>query len=183
MSGVTPSHVQGDFLREEPILDEEEIGREVRAFARRRRRTFAQQQAHEREQRERAERERAEDERERQELRERLREAARLSVPAPPTVPAWARGGETVEMSVGGKWVPAKVLYALTGDVEVSLRVRRVGRTRSGASYRSTRRYLSGLRPLSAPLPPEPANVYADWLEENGEARAAARLREAFPLG
>jgi hypothetical protein len=33
------------------------------------------------------------------------------------------------------------------------------------------------------PLDPLPANVYADWLEEHGEHRAAALLREAFPLG
>lgn len=26
-------------------------------------------------------------------------------------------------------------------------------------------------------------NVYADWLEENGEVRAAEKLRTAFPLG
>lgn len=26
------------------------------------------------------------------------------------------------------------------------------------------------------------ANVYADWLEEHGESRAAAKLRSAFPI-
>lgn len=32
-------------------------------------------------------------------------------------------------------------------------------------------------------LPDTPtANVYADWLEENGELAAAHKLREAFPL-
>jgi hypothetical protein len=32
-------------------------------------------------------------------------------------------------------------------------------------------------------LPPAAANVYADWLEDNGEPAAAAKLRAAFPLG
>jgi hypothetical protein len=31
-------------------------------------------------------------------------------------------------------------------------------------------------------LPPEPGNVFADWLEDNGEPVAAAKLRQAFPL-
>lgn len=32
-------------------------------------------------------------------------------------------------------------------------------------------------------LPPAPANVYADWLEDHGQHEAARMLREAFPLG
>jgi hypothetical protein len=38
---------------------------------------------------------------------------------------------------------------------------------------------------VEAPWPgnPVPANVYADFLDERGESRAAALLREAFPLG
>lgn len=31
-------------------------------------------------------------------------------------------------------------------------------------------------------LDPITANVFADWLEENGENRAAAKLRSAFPI-
>lgn len=31
-------------------------------------------------------------------------------------------------------------------------------------------------------LPPLTANVYADWLDENGEPMAAAKLRAAFPM-
>lgn len=40
-----------------------------------------------------------------------------------------------------------------------------------------------GVPPLPGGLDPTAAQVYADWLEENGEPGAAAKLRGAFPLG
>lgn len=36
-------------------------------------------------------------------------------------------------------------------------------------------------KPVTA-VDPLSANVYADWLEENGEASAAMKLRKAFPI-
>jgi len=35
---------------------------------------------------------------------------------------------------------------------------------------------------LASRYDPLTANVFADWLEENGEIRAAAKLRAVFPL-
>ena len=61
-----------------------------------------------------------------------------------------------------------------------TLLLRRVGKTRSGFRYPPTRRWPRDLRP--AVCDPLSATVHADWLEENGEAQAAAKLRKAFPL-
>jgi hypothetical protein len=59
--------------------------------------------------------------------------------------------------------------------------VRRGGLTPSGCLYPTLYLWSDSLR-LPQHLDPVPANIYADWLDEHGEYRAATMLREAFPL-
>jgi hypothetical protein len=64
----------------------------------------------------------------------------------------------------------------------VRVTVRRVGKTRTGHPYPHFTRTADYLQRL--PRPDAPAfHVAADWLDENGEPMAAAKLRQAFPLG
>lgn len=78
-----------------------------------------------------------------------------------------------------GKWQTGRVVRFDANFVNVV--VRKVGRTKSGIQFRLQSFPISRMRrPFE--FPPEPANVFADWLEENGEARAAEKLRQAFPL-
>ncbi len=55
------------------------------------------------------------------------------------------------------------------------LRCRRVGTTRG----RAIDRFLSQVRPTGDTVT---ANVFSDWLEDNGFPEAGAALRAAFPL-
>jgi hypothetical protein len=77
--------------------------------------------------------------------------------------------------------------FAANERGELCVRIRRDGPSGDGLTPSGKVRqpevfHHSYLRRLPA-LPPIPANVYADWLDEQGEHRAAALLREAFPLG
>jgi uncharacterized protein (TIGR02996 family) len=64
-----------------------------------------------------------------------------------------------------------------------------IPRLTAGAPRAEVRAYYNSLPAEDAAAregPPDPdaltANVYADWLEDNGEPAAAAKLRAAFPL-
>jgi uncharacterized protein (TIGR02996 family) len=92
--------------------------------------------------------------------------------------------GQLVEARVGGVWREVKVL-ALLGEepARPRLLVRRTGYTRGGTRFPPLRRYPVEVRPHPADLYDHlPANVFADWLEERGQAEAARMLRAAFPL-
>lgn len=89
--------------------------------------------------------------------------------------------GERVEVRLqGGRWVQAIVEVAS------------VAHTREGAllTVRREKPSPGGRRPryhlhpseVRAPRDPRPANVYADWLADNGFHAAADALRSAFPL-
>ncbi len=66
--------------------------------------------------------------------------------------------------------------------IDPSVRVRRVGKTSGGTRFPAGNRRCSELsRSPKADAPT--VHVVADWLEENDEERAAAKLRRAFPLG
>jgi hypothetical protein len=88
--------------------------------------------------------------------------------------------GDKVEILVGDCWYRAAVEEVLADTVIA----RREGKNLSGSVY-SRRRIDSGrVRPLTE-VPPgayPQGNIFADWLEENDEPRAAAKLREAFPM-
>lgn len=95
--------------------------------------------------------------------------------------------GERLEAFLGNEWVPVYTVpyddsyqpqegYAV-GTVFVAFR--RAGRTRSGSLYPWRQAPADCLR---RPANPIPANVYADWLEENGYDEAGQELRKAFPL-
>lgn len=97
--------------------------------------------------------------------------------------------GDVVEAKLSGKWVKARV----SGDAWIDpnerleflatkLKVRRPGVDAGGRPHGSWTKTANEVR-LLAYLEPAAANVYADWLEEHGELRAAQKLREAFPLG
>jgi hypothetical protein len=58
---------------------------------------------------------------------------------------------------------------------------RRGGLTSKGHLYPTWYFGPDSVRPPQH-LDPVPANIYADFLDEHGEHRAAAMLREAFPL-
>lgn len=90
------------------------------------------------------------------------------------------RTGDVVEFRVRDELVQGKVIYPLP-SVRGFLRIRRLGFKTDGSSYlplSRAPRYVSFVRHLD----PAAANVYADFLEERGELRAAMLLREAFPL-
>jgi hypothetical protein len=81
-------------------------------------------------------------------------------------------------MTPGGVRV---VAFVLARQV-VRVAARRDGVTRAGKRY-PIQVYRPQELSRAGHLDPEPANVYADFLEECGEPRAAALLRAAFPLG
>lgn len=61
------------------------------------------------------------------------------------------------------------------------LEVRPEGVTKLGRRRPSLLVFLEEITPLE-PFDRTTANVFADWLEENGEPEAAAKLRKAFPI-
>src|SRR5262245_27877619 len=85
-------------------------------------------------------------------------------------------------------WVGGKPIIALIGEILPPLRpgqvvavsLRRPSMNARGRPYPFFKRLAHEIE-----IEPRPddgtANVYADWLEEHGEARAAALLREVFP--
>ncbi len=63
----------------------------------------------------------------------------------------------------------------------VCVDVRPFGLTPAGRRRPVVCKYNSEIR--RSDLPPAPAHVFADFLDENGEPRAAEKLRAAFPMG
>jgi len=60
--------------------------------------------------------------------------------------------------------------------------VRREGFDSIGRRYGEVRRAAAHVSLAAPPHDRLSANVYADWLEDNGEPAAAAKLRAAFPI-
>jgi hypothetical protein len=92
------------------------------------------------------------------------------------------RAGDRVLCSMIEGLVPAEVVEVLCYPAQAPrVWVRRLGGSRRGGRFPSHRRRAEELYFVARPFL-ETANVYADWLEEQGEYRAAALLRAAFPL-
>jgi hypothetical protein len=91
--------------------------------------------------------------------------------------------GDTVIAEFGRRWFPAIVSRVVVWDfgtiVQVRVWVRKPGKTKGNARYGSFKREPDQLRHAPEPVA---ANVYADFLEENGHPEAAALLRKSFPL-
>jgi FAD/FMN-containing dehydrogenase len=94
------------------------------------------------------------------------------------------REGDTVLALVRGEWRPEQVVYIKTWGrkrVVTFVRTRQPGLTPSGRLRELLRRLPRDLC-HSHDYAPEPANVYADFLEEHGHPEAADLLRKSFPL-
>jgi hypothetical protein len=93
--------------------------------------------------------------------------------------------GTVVECRRKGHWIRVRVEEGwgrAFPEYRGAVCVRRVGHTARGERY--PRKWVDPLFLSPArDLDPAPANVYADWLEDHGEHRAARLLRAAFPLG
>lgn len=77
-------------------------------------------------------------------------------------------------------WIKGKVIQCHHNwGVVPCISFRRLGTDKIGRRYKSI---LVQCTHLALPIDPEPANVYADWLEDHNEPEAAAKLRQAFPL-
>jgi hypothetical protein len=63
----------------------------------------------------------------------------------------------------------------------VRVTVRRDGVDKNGRRLPAMDRRPAAIELLSR-IDPLAANIFADWLEENGELRAAMKLRAAFPV-
>ncbi len=63
----------------------------------------------------------------------------------------------------------------------VSVLVRREGINKHGRRYAPSQRHPAHLT-LTGAYDATTANVFADWLDEQGESQAAAKLRAAFPI-
>lgn len=100
------------------------------------------------------------------------------------------RVGGLVETEIGGTRVEAVVVRPYRASPTRPggvLHVARAGLWGKGlrpdfVRYPSVIREPRQLYRRSRKLDSLPANVYADWLDEHGESRAAAKLRVAFPL-
>lgn len=94
--------------------------------------------------------------------------------------------GDTVQAVMHGRVVTCEVVavarFYLEGQVWIQ--VRKAGLTPKGRRHRTVARLPRHLAPVKRRRPDKSLtpNVYADWLDERGEYRAAALLREAFPL-
>ena len=100
------------------------------------------------------------------------------------------RGDKVLALYMRGscvEWAEVEVVAARLDGVRSYNRghalVRRVGLSKTGGRFPCVVRFGDELRDLPPDLPPAPANVYADWLEDHGHPEAAAALRAAFPLG
>jgi|SRR5215813_3789425 len=91
------------------------------------------------------------------------------------------RPGDQVTTRIGSETVLCVVVvptpYCGRHD-PLRVRLRRVAPGRACASFL---RHASEIA-LASRYDPLTANVFADWLEENGEIRAATKLRAVFPL-
>jgi hypothetical protein len=99
---------------------------------------------------------------------------------------AWGlKAGDQVEVCTGKRWVPAVVVerhVGRWGDCPVIVARRLDNYPTSGAPYKQLLKKGPGGVRKAAGLPRLPANVYADFLSEMGEDRAAQMLRDRFPL-
>ncbi len=96
--------------------------------------------------------------------------------------------GDVVEAKLSGQWVKVRVAQEMWESSmprgkwdRFKIRVRRIGLTPDDRPHGAHSKRIDDVRPF-ADLDHLPANVYADWLEDHGERRAAEKLREAFPL-
>lgn len=101
--------------------------------------------------------------------------------------------GDVVIAMVGRKWVRAvveravaakdyqrwQIIGTVTSEDDAVLELRPEGRTRGGSKFGCVVRPARDVRPTGDCVT---AHVFADFLEENGEPTAAAKLRAAFPL-
>jgi hypothetical protein len=91
--------------------------------------------------------------------------------------------GTLLETPFSGKWRDVVFLGAFDLHEQLYLRVRRPGTDRRGRPLARLRRHPEDVRLHPSGLYDHlPANVYADFLSERGEERAARILRDAFPL-
>lgn len=90
------------------------------------------------------------------------------------------RPGDPIVFATAGRLAKGTVVEA-PEQGKGTVRVRRDGFVRAGWKYPSIIRNLNQVWPQTVPDPLS-ANVYADWLEEHGEEKAAEMLRAAFPL-
>lgn len=91
--------------------------------------------------------------------------------------------GQLVETRVGAVWREVELVAILSAGPFPLLLLRRTGKTAAGAAFGPLRRQPLHLRPHPTGLYGRlSANVYADFLTERGEERAARLLRDAFPL-
>lgn len=91
--------------------------------------------------------------------------------------------GDVVKTRLGGRQTTVTVVWTGTyfDDPGFYVMVRRLGKITPRRFYPVKRRDASEVEYVG-PADPPTAHVYADWLEENGEPRAAEMLRKAFPL-
>ncbi len=88
--------------------------------------------------------------------------------------------GERIELKLGKVFVPAIVDRIMTDSWgRTSIMCRRCGITSNGKRYPLTWR-LAHMARICLDQPT--SNIFADWLEERGELKAAAMLRQAFPF-
>jgi hypothetical protein len=89
---------------------------------------------------------------------------------------------DPVEARYNGSWRRCRfVRFRAERGAFPRLVVRRVGLTANARPYPRVLRLLTEVC-LPAPGPALTANVFADWLDEQGEPTAAAKLRKAFPI-
>lgn len=87
--------------------------------------------------------------------------------------------GDRVRTKIAGVVTVALVICRFQFYSHSAYALRRPGLTRRGTAYPTVYRSEAEVEPdLDRPT----ANVYADFLEDNGEPAAAAKLRREFPL-
>jgi hypothetical protein len=97
-------------------------------------------------------------------------------------VDAAPKVGDVAETKIAGKWARVVVEEISIDHHGVAwLRARRLGKPESSRRvYPAINRHGGQFRPTPDPVT---ANVFADFLDENGEPAAAEKLRKAFPMG
>jgi hypothetical protein len=86
--------------------------------------------------------------------------------------------GDTVTAFISGEERECVVLRMLFNGMVL---IRRLGKTTAGRKYPTMQYHLNHLR-LHRKYDPFTANVFADFLEENGYIEAAQLLRSKFPM-
>lgn len=77
---------------------------------------------------------------------------------------------------------PRPYFYRRPAWHNYAVRVCRIGRTRDGKRYPATMVFSCCLDRMPGAKTCETANVFADWLDDQGEHTAAEKLRAAFPI-